>query len=164
MPATDQTWSKPAAIAIPKEGYFELERGRYGPVYPAHAGMLRLLDHRQGQGGARRGRPRVRQADRRGDQGQPRRARAAAAALPALGCSSMSGRGCTSSTRASSAPTSTSTPRTRWRCSARPESRQSSTNLEGFPEDWHEKPGCLRQVRPRAPVPRAFWNTVSIPM
>lgn len=27
-------WSKPAAVAIPKEGYFEEERGRYGPVYP----------------------------------------------------------------------------------------------------------------------------------
>ena len=31
---TDQDWAKPAAKAIPKEGYFELERGRYGPVYP----------------------------------------------------------------------------------------------------------------------------------
>ena len=27
-------WSKPAALAIPKEGYFELEHGRYGPVFP----------------------------------------------------------------------------------------------------------------------------------
>ncbi len=26
--------SKPAAMAIPKEGYFKLEQGRYGPVYP----------------------------------------------------------------------------------------------------------------------------------
>jgi len=34
MPATDQDWSKPAAMAIPKEGYFELQRGRYGPVFP----------------------------------------------------------------------------------------------------------------------------------
>ncbi|MGO9926546.1 MAG: hypothetical protein ACLPLP_10545, partial [Mycobacterium sp.] len=34
MPATDHDWSKPAAVAIPKEGYFELERGRYGPIYP----------------------------------------------------------------------------------------------------------------------------------
>jgi hypothetical protein len=30
----DQDWTKPAAMAIPKEGYFELERGRYGPIYP----------------------------------------------------------------------------------------------------------------------------------
>src|SRR5271170_6436785 len=27
-------WSKPAAMAIPKEGYFKREEGRYGPVYP----------------------------------------------------------------------------------------------------------------------------------
>jgi len=34
MSATDHDWSKPAALAIPKEGYFEEERGRYGPIYP----------------------------------------------------------------------------------------------------------------------------------
>jgi hypothetical protein len=27
-------WTKPAAMAIPKEGYFKLERGRYGPTFP----------------------------------------------------------------------------------------------------------------------------------
>jgi len=27
-------WTKPAAMAIPKEGYFELQQGKYGPVYP----------------------------------------------------------------------------------------------------------------------------------
>jgi hypothetical protein len=27
-------WSKPQAMAIPPEGYFELEMGRYGPVFP----------------------------------------------------------------------------------------------------------------------------------
>jgi hypothetical protein len=31
---TNQDWTKPAAIAIPPEGYFELEQGRYGPVFP----------------------------------------------------------------------------------------------------------------------------------
>ena len=34
MSATDDYWTKPAALAIPKEGYFELELGRYGPVFP----------------------------------------------------------------------------------------------------------------------------------
>ena len=29
-----EDWTAPAAIAIPKEGYFELEQGRYGPVFP----------------------------------------------------------------------------------------------------------------------------------
>jgi hypothetical protein len=27
-------WTKPAALAIPKEGYFEYEQGNYGPVFP----------------------------------------------------------------------------------------------------------------------------------
>jgi hypothetical protein len=27
-------WTKPAAMAIPKEGYFKKEEGRYGPVFP----------------------------------------------------------------------------------------------------------------------------------
>jgi len=34
MDASDQDWTKPAAVAIPEEGYFVEERGRYGPVYP----------------------------------------------------------------------------------------------------------------------------------
>src|SRR5256885_14355954 len=27
-------WTKPAAMAIPKQGYFSLKNGRYGPLYP----------------------------------------------------------------------------------------------------------------------------------
>lgn len=27
-------WNKPKAVAIPKEGYYKLEQGRYGPVFP----------------------------------------------------------------------------------------------------------------------------------
>ena len=27
-------WTKPAAMSIPKEGYFKLEQGRYGPIFP----------------------------------------------------------------------------------------------------------------------------------
>ena len=27
-------WTKPAAMAIPKEGYHKLEQGRFGPLYP----------------------------------------------------------------------------------------------------------------------------------
>jgi hypothetical protein len=36
QPAATSTgdWTKPAAMAIPKEGYFQLEQGRYGPVFP----------------------------------------------------------------------------------------------------------------------------------
>src|SRR6266853_14888 len=27
-------WTKPQALAIPKEGYFKAEQGRYGPMFP----------------------------------------------------------------------------------------------------------------------------------
>jgi hypothetical protein len=35
-PAATSTpdWTKPAAMAIPKGGYFKLEQGRYGPLFP----------------------------------------------------------------------------------------------------------------------------------
>lgn len=33
-PPTNHDWTKPAAMAIPKEGYFKLEQGRYGPTFP----------------------------------------------------------------------------------------------------------------------------------
>ena len=33
-PEIVEDWSKPAAMAIPKEGFFKLEQGRYGPIYP----------------------------------------------------------------------------------------------------------------------------------
>ena len=31
-----EDWTKPAAMAIPKEGYFKerVEQGRYGPIFP----------------------------------------------------------------------------------------------------------------------------------
>jgi hypothetical protein len=32
--ANDRDWSKPKAMAIPKDGYFTLENGRYGPIFP----------------------------------------------------------------------------------------------------------------------------------
>ena len=36
QPAATSTgdWTRPAAMAIPKEGYFKLEQGRYGPIFP----------------------------------------------------------------------------------------------------------------------------------
>ena len=32
--STERDWTQPAAMAIPKEGYFQPESGRYGPTYP----------------------------------------------------------------------------------------------------------------------------------
>jgi hypothetical protein len=31
---THEDWSKPAAMAIPEGGYFELKQGNYGPLFP----------------------------------------------------------------------------------------------------------------------------------
>ncbi len=44
-----QDWSKPAAMAIPKGGYFEdkVEQGRYGPIFPKTPACLRLLHSRE---------------------------------------------------------------------------------------------------------------------
>jgi hypothetical protein len=30
----EQDWTKPQAMAIPKEGYFRIGKGRYGPIFP----------------------------------------------------------------------------------------------------------------------------------
>ncbi|HEY1654941.1 MAG TPA: hypothetical protein VGF86_07505 [Candidatus Tumulicola sp.] len=34
MATQDGDWTKPSAMAIPKEGYFELQQGNYGPIFP----------------------------------------------------------------------------------------------------------------------------------
>ena len=31
---TKNDWATPSALAIPKEGYFKLEQGKYGPIFP----------------------------------------------------------------------------------------------------------------------------------
>jgi hypothetical protein len=31
---TEKDWTEPAAMSIPKEGYFKEEQGRYGPIFP----------------------------------------------------------------------------------------------------------------------------------
>jgi hypothetical protein len=38
MLAAERDWCKPAAMAIPRVGYFEIERGRHGPIYPRTPG------------------------------------------------------------------------------------------------------------------------------
>jgi hypothetical protein len=34
MATQDKDWSRPQAMALPKEGYLELEQGKHGPVFP----------------------------------------------------------------------------------------------------------------------------------
>ena len=43
-------WTKPAAMAIPKEGYFKLEQGRYGPLFPKTGELGIGGERREGAG------------------------------------------------------------------------------------------------------------------
>ena len=57
-------------MAIPEEGYFELEKGSYGPVFPktpANYGFTIIAKVKPGRGG----RTEVRQDDREGDRVGP---------------------------------------------------------------------------------------------
>lgn len=57
-PARENDWSTPQAMAIPKEGYFELKQGRYGPIFPrtpACYGFSLLAKTKPGTEGAFRG-------------------------------------------------------------------------------------------------------------
>jgi hypothetical protein len=52
MSSHDHDWTKPQAMAIPKSGYFELQQGRYGPVFPqtpAHHGFTIIAKVKPGR-------------------------------------------------------------------------------------------------------------------
>src|SRR5690242_8588184 len=114
--------------------------------------MLRLFDHRQSQRGPGGRRPCLWQANRRGDQGQPRRARAAAATLPALGALRR---------RLGTALPISGHLRHRLRqvhrgCGAtvqRDRNHHGVHELGGLPRGLEGKPRGIHQVRPGPPVP-----------
>ncbi len=137
--ANSENWAKPAAKAIPKEGYFELERGRYGPVYPrtpACYGFSIIAKVKEGREEAVRAYGKQIEEAIAGspDVLAPLRLHYLRWVLFDVG------RACTSSIRASSTPTSTSTPRMPSSCSVATGITTVFTNLEGFPEDWKENP------------------------
>ena len=46
--ASKQDWTKPAAMAIPKGGYFgKPEQGRYGPIFPKTPACYGFSHHRK---------------------------------------------------------------------------------------------------------------------
>ena len=138
-------WTKPAAMAIPKGGFNKdkVEQGRYGPIFPKTPAcygfsimakiipgredvLLRICSqHREGGG------------------------RAAGLSSPCssctifAGCSSRSRARPTFSIRASSIPTSTSTPRMRWQFSQRRDSIRSLKTSKDFPADWKTNPSAF---------------------
>ena len=77
-------WTKPSAKAIPKEGFFEEEQGRYGPIFPktpACYGFTIIAKIKPGTEQTIH----VWEEDRGDHRRTARRARGAQAALPALG-------------------------------------------------------------------------------
>ena len=83
--ATQGDWSKPQAMAIPKEGYFKLEQGRYGPIYPrtpANYGFTIIAKVKPGREEAIREHGKTIEA---ADENDPVFARAAQTSLSPLG-------------------------------------------------------------------------------
>ena len=58
--STERDWTKPQAMAIPKEGYFQPEKGRYGQSFP-RSRLLRLFSRRKGQAWPGAGHSRLRE-------------------------------------------------------------------------------------------------------
>src|SRR3982750_2785702 len=49
---TDHQWMTPKALALPKEGYFKKEEGRYGPIFPktpANYGFTIIVKVKEGR-------------------------------------------------------------------------------------------------------------------
>ena len=82
---TSGDWTKPAAMAIPKEGYFKLEQGPVRANFPQNPGQLRLYRYRKDQAGKRRNRPPIRQNHREGGGRDTGCSCTSQAALPSLG-------------------------------------------------------------------------------
>ena len=130
--AAHNDWSTPKAVAIPKEGYFTLEQGRYGADLSANARVSRLHDHREDQAGHRGRDPRLRHSASRRPSTRTRTRSRRCSCITCDGCCSTSAPTSTSCTRASSIRTSTSTPRTRSSCSRRRASTRSSRSSKDF--------------------------------
>ena len=148
-------WSKPAAMAIPKEGYFK-NSNRAGTAHLSQdAGVPWLLDHREGHSRPRASRLRIRQEHRECGGRATGLPRSAQAALPALGALRHQGRDLlhyqgifdtdfdkyTEDAVALFSKTGITT---------------VFENLEGFPKDWKTNAAGVRQIRPRTPVPELF--------
>ena len=84
-PPRPRDWTQPAAMAIPEEGYFTHEQGRYGPLYPktpANYGFTIIAKIKPGREEAIRA---LRKEDRGRCCGRPQCPCAVEAALSALG-------------------------------------------------------------------------------
>ena len=145
-------WSKPAAMAIPKGGFFKLEQGRYGPIFPktpACYGFSILAKIKPG-----RERPSASMA-RRSRKPWPSRPTASPCSncITCAGCCSTSKATPTSCIRASSTPTSTSIPRMPWRSSRQYRHHDGIRESRGLPRGLENERARVHQVRPGTPMP-----------
>ena len=145
--AADNDWSKPQALAIPKEGYFTLERddtARLYPRTPASHGFTIIAKIKPGTEEEIRayGKEIEKTLSTGVRMSSPR-----SSCTICDGCSSTSAPTRTSCIKASSIPISTSTPKTRSHCS--PTGINTIfEKLEGFPEDWKTNvPAFIKFVR-----------------
>ena len=149
-----EDWTKPAAMAIPKGGSTRT-RGT-GPIWPdlsQDAGLLWVLDSGEDHPRPGGGLLRVCSKHREGGGGAAGRVSPCSSCTICAGSSSRSRARPISCIRASSTPTSTSTPRMPWRFSPATGLNTVFENLEGFPKDWKTNAGGVHQVRPRAQCP-----------
>ena len=104
-------WTKPAAMAIPKGGFFKdkEEKGRYGPIFPKTPACYGFSILAKIKPGTEQNFREYAKSDREGRCRDTRLPRCAQAALPALGALRHREATLTSCIRASSIPTSTST-------------------------------------------------------
>ena len=106
-------WTKPAAMAIPKEGYFELEKGRYGAIFPktpANYGFTIIAKAKPGREEVIRAHGKTIEDAIAGD---PFCSRPTQAPLPEMGPLQHRQRYVLSCTKGYSTPTLTNTPKTR---------------------------------------------------
>ena len=154
-------WTKPAAMAIPKEGYFKPEQGRYGPIFPktpANYGFTIIAKIKPGRedvirayGKNNRGRYRWRSVC----------SRPAQASLPEMGPLQHRRRHVFHVPRAYSIPTSTNIPKTQSLSSNKPGSIRSSKILRA--SRWIGRRTLRPSLNSCANInARAFSNMVSI--
>ena len=129
-----QNWTRPAAMAIPKGGYFKdkVEQGRYGPIFPKTPAcygfsiLAKVIPGRE-----ERLYKHAKEHRRRPSRPGPI-VSLCSSCTTSGGCSSRSKGRPISCTRASSIRTSTNTPKMPWPCSGRPGSRQCSRTSKDF--------------------------------
>ena len=137
-------------MAIPKEGYFKLEQGRYGPVFPrtpANYGFTVIAKVKPGREKAIREYGKTIEEAVKGDPTCSRRC----GFTISVGSCSMSALVCTSCIRASSTPILTNISRMPLRFSSSTGITTVFVNLEGWPEDWKTNAASRDQILSRSP-------------